>query len=268
MPHDISGAAERLSSPAMLLLVICAWLPLVACSVSAERTVAPAISPASPSPGSSAAAACPSPGEGTCLGDLSSGTTYQSTSFRPQVTFSVPVEGWMNAEDYPGTFSLLAPDNTVSGINAQTSDYIGIATSIVPSGLKQARGCVFRPIPGNWSTPGRVASYFTSDSTLMTTRPRPASVGGLRGVVLDVRVKPGATLTSCTVAGQRFKFTGAFSGSPPTQLDHAVVRDETIRLYLLAHAGRVMLVEANDVDAVPAELISLTTVVRALRFSD
>lgn len=262
------GYRRGVAGPALIWLLACAGVLSVVggCTAeSPERGSAATVESGdsalpSPTPG------CPPAGEGTCLGDLTSGQIYQSSSFQPQVAFSVPAEGWVNAEDYPGNFSLLAPGGTIAGINAQTSDYIGIATAIAPSELAKAHGCVFQTLPGRWSTPQQVAGYFTDDPTLNSSQPHPVTVGGLRGVVLDIRTRPHVHLASCTVGGQRFRFGGSFSGVDPTQLDHAVIPGETIRLYLLAHDGAVLLVEANDVDAAPGDMASLEAVVRDLQF--
>lgn len=209
---------------------------------------------------------CPPHGEGTCLGELTAAQTYVSSSFRPRVTFTVPTRGWVNAEDYPGTFSLLAPSGRIAGINEQTADFIGIATSIAPSQLQEPRGCVFDPIPGRWSTPARVARYFANDAALRTSRPRPVSVGGLEGLMLDVRTRTDVQLTSCSIGNQRFSFAGSFSGVGPTQLDHVVVPHETLRLYLLRHDGGVLLVEIDDVDAAGGGIVTMLPVVASLEF--
>ncbi len=58
---------------------------------------------------------------------------YTTTMFEPTLTYSVP-EGWSNMEDLPGNFLLLPPGSTLEGVNAGTSDYLGVYTSVVPPG--------------------------------------------------------------------------------------------------------------------------------------
>ena len=78
---------------------------------------------------------CPNPEGGPqnhCLGPLDPGA-YTTTMFEPTLTYSVP-QGWSNMEDLRGNFLLLPPGGALDGVNAGTSDYLGVYTSVVPPG--------------------------------------------------------------------------------------------------------------------------------------
>jgi len=166
---------------------------------------------------------CPNVEGGACLGRLTPRTSYTTKIFTPQLTYQVPTRGWFNYEDTPGNFLLVPPRNDLPGVNAGTSDYLGVYTAIVPAKITQADGCVIAPVPGAWTSPDAVAAWFRKQRNLDTSRPVRVSVGGLRGVVVDLRTKPGATLSTCTVDGQRLRLAGLFSGVSPSSLDHAEV---------------------------------------------
>ena len=92
------------------------------------------------------------------------------------------------------------------------------------------------------------------------------TVGGLQGVVLDVRVEPGARLPSCTFEGKPFALFMLYR-SIPASLEHAVTAGMTMRLYLLSHRQGTLAVEVSDIDTAPGTLRSLSAVVRGFRFT-
>jgi hypothetical protein len=161
---------------------------------------------------------------------------------------------------------LVPPRNDLPGVNAGTSDFLGVYTAIAPARIAQADGCVVEAVPGAWATPRRVAAWFRTRVDLEVTPPDRVSIGGLRGVVVDLRTKPGARLSTCTVDSQRLRLAGIFTGLPPSSLDHAVVPGMTMRLFLLAWAHQVLAVELDDIDEAPGDLASLTAVARTLHF--
>ena len=105
-----------------------AALMIAACGQGAP--VSPTALPSSPIP-SPSAAACPNPEGGECLGPLTGGT-YATVEFQPGVTYTVP-DGWANYEDLPGNFLLAPPSGTLEGVNAGTSDYIGLYDGTAPA---------------------------------------------------------------------------------------------------------------------------------------
>lgn len=110
-----------------------------------------------------------------------------------------------------------------------------------------------------------MAAWFRRQANLDASRPVPVSIGGLRGVLIDLRTKQGS-LVACTVDGQQLRLAGIFSGVSPSSLDHAVIPGMTMRLMLLSSARKVLVVELDDIDDAPGGLASLTAVARNLKF--
>lgn len=211
---------------------------------------------------------CPNPGVRgiPCLGRLVPGTTYSTRAFRPQFTYRVPGHGWVNYQDDRGAYLLVPPENDPAGVDPGKSDFIGVATAMAPARVTDPHGCAIEALPGSW-TPAAVAAWFRRQPNLRATRPARTSVGGLRGVVLDLRTRPGAEMETCTAApGVHLELAGITTGLPPSEFDHAVIPGMTMRVFLLAHDGRVLLIELDDIYEAPGDLFSLTTVARGFRF--
>ncbi len=142
---------------------------------------------------------------------------------------------------------------------------VGTYTSVAPALLTDPTGCIIQAVPGHW-TPAKMAAHYRQRPNLTTSRPVPISVGGLSGVMLDMRTKPGSRLDVCTVNGQRLALAGEFVGLSPSSLEHAVMPGMSMRMIMLSSAGNVLLVEIDDLDKAPAGLAELTAVARHLRF--
>jgi hypothetical protein len=241
-------------------------LTLAGVSPAGAREVAQATALSAAHPGTMTD--CPNPeGGGPCIGRLQAGKTYTTQWFIPQITYRVDQAGWANYEDLPGNFLLVPPGNDLAGVNAGTSDFIGVYTAIQPTHLTDPASCTFEPVPGKWNSPRAVAGYFYHHPLLVTSRPVPVSVGGLNGFVVTSRIKPGSTLDRCTFDDGTFiELAGTFSGIPPSYLDHTLIPDMTMRLFLLSFNDHVLAIEVDDIDAAPATLAQLTTGARHLRF--
>lgn len=209
---------------------------------------------------------CPNPEGGLCLGPVQAGQPYKTQLFSPQLTYRVPNDGWSNYEDTSGNFLLVPPRNDLPGVNGGTSDFLGVYTSIAPSRIVQAAGCITGLVPGAGRSPQVMAAWFARQRDLAASKPKPVVVGGLRGVVLDLRTAPRTSLTSCTVNGQRIELAGLFSGVAPSALDHAVIPGMTMRLFLLARERQVLGIELDDIDRAPGNLADLTAVARDITF--
>ncbi len=173
--------------------------------------------------------------------------------------------GLAQLEDTPGNFLLVPPGNDLPGVNAGTSDFIGTYTSVAPARLTDPKGCIIQTVPGDW-TPAKMAAYYRQRPNLTTSRPVRITIGGLTGVMLDMRTKPGSKLDVCTVEGQRLALAGEFNGLAPSSLQHAVIPGMTMRMIMLNSAGNVLLVEIDDIDNAPLALPALTAVARQMRF--
>ena len=254
---------------AVVAAVLCTVALVAGCSSEESAGQATAAGPASDPPASSPAdvpaPACPNPEGGFCVGRLAARTVYTTRLMTPQVTYRVPTRGWFNYEDYPGGLLLVPPHNTLAGVNLQTSDFLGVATAVTPARVVDLHGCFMEPLPGDW-TPSRVAAWFRRQPNLDASTPVPATVGGLRGVVIDLRTKPGSHLIPCTFSGQRFPIAGPFMGIGRTHLEHALIPGMTMRLFLLSYRGNVLDIELSDIDDAPTSMATLTVVARHLKF--
>jgi hypothetical protein len=182
--------------------------------------------------------ACPNPEGGACLGPLVAGT-YQTSIFAPQITYVVG-DGWANYEDLPGNFLLVPPGNDLAGVNAGTSDYIGIYSSIAVADA----GCVEQGAPGVGTTPSDIAAELTGRLGLTTTPPEPVSVGDLEGVVFDIRLADDWS-DVCPFAPD-LPLVPLIIGVPPSGLLHVMIPELTLRLYLLDRSGSTLAIEVND----------------------
>lgn len=214
--------------------------------------------PSGSTPPESTAPVCPNPEGQYCLGKLDAGT-YSTRIFNPAITYTVPA-GWWNYEDTPGNFLLVPPYGDLPGVNAGTSDFIGIYASVVAeayscSGQDQVTGVLWKPAP--------VAHYIAGRRGLATTRPRPVQVGGLKGVVLDIRLRRGAGLQCPGYAPPYFPI---ITGVGRTGLDHGVIPHMVMRLYLLQQSGSILAVELDDISG-GSHLDRLSQIVHGISFA-
>ena len=116
------------------------------------------------------------------LGDLENGASYASRKFKPELTLTIPQEGNWNAA------------------GADNADHVELEPEPVPpvssSGISfHHMTRVFPPdkggvIPGDAvAGPADFAAWLTSHPHLRTTKPKPVEALGLKGVLIDVRVK-------------------------------------------------------------------------------
>jgi hypothetical protein len=188
---------------------------------------------------------------GTCHGVLSAGT-YSTTSFTPSITYTVPDDGWANGEDRVGIFVLLAPGESFAGVEADTSDWIGVFRSVGAA----AAGCDEEVEPGVVSAQA-LTDWFTSQPGLVVTEPQPTSVGGLGGLMIDISLAPGWTETCPFIPD--IPLVNLLIGTGPSELGVVVeatwttrlylldFNDDNIAIYVMDHPGRFSL---EDYDAV------------------
>ena len=218
-------------------------------------------------PSSSAAPPdCPNPEGMLCLGALTAGKSYTTQVMSPTITYSVPVNGWFNYEDTSGNFLLVPPGSDLPGVNAGTSDFIGVYTSIGASRFTDPPECPdVEFVPAVPTTPAAMAAWMAAQVQLKVTKPRAASVGGLDGLMLDVRLAdPEPEVCSAPDLASVFLL---FSGYSPSSLDHGVIPAMTMRLILLKNGDDLTVIEIDDIDAAPATLASMTTVAKDFVFT-
>jgi hypothetical protein len=206
----------------------------------------------------SAAPECPNPHDGGyCLGPLEAGTTYTTELFRPTLTYEVP-EGWGNYEDLPGNFLLLPPSGDLNGVDAGTSDYIGIYTSVAALGLSCAT-----TLADTGRTPEEIAAWFKAEPALVVTDGGAVQVGGLSGVVLDLVLAEGGGIT-CGGMGDT-SLVPLILGWAPSSLEHALISGVTMRLYLLAYGDGTLAIEVDDLEG-GANLDEYSAIIESMTF--
>jgi hypothetical protein len=195
----------------------------------------------STSPSASARPECPVPYHGDCLGPIPAGT-YTTVTFQPPITYAVPAGGWFNSEDLAGLFTLIPPAFSVDlDSNEPTGDNIGIATSVVAANAD----CAESEQPGVAHTAAALAAEFAHRAGLTTTTPTPVSVGGLKGLVLDIRLAAGWTQTCFYSQGE--PDVPLFLGVGPSRgLDTSIGSGSMMRLYLLDHSGATLAILIFD----------------------
>lgn len=195
---------------------------------------------ASVAPSLAARPPCPYPGRGgTCLGVVSAGT-YSTTSFTPSITYTVPHDGWSNGEDRVGIFVLLAPGESFAGVEADTSDWIGVFRSVGAA----AAGCDEEVEPGVVSAQA-LTDWFTRQPGLVVTEPQPTSVGGLSGLMIDLSLAPDWTGT-CPFIPDIPLVSLLYGTGLSEGLGVVVEASWTTRLYLLDFEGSNVAIYVMD----------------------
>lgn len=258
--HKATRMMRRAAFSCALTLILtgCAGASVPPSTAALTVAATTAVSTATPRPSAAASPtstprpACPNPTGGQCLGVLPAGT-YSTVRFGPTITYIVPA-GWENSEDLSGNFALLPPGNDIAGVDAGTSDYIGVYASIAPHA---PCGHPVLDIHGA----AAMAAYMRGQAAYATTAARPASVGGLSGVVLDIRLAP--TWKKACVPGAPDAFL--ITGVTPSDFDHGLVGKLAIRLYLLDRGTNVLAIEVDDVSG-GGHLDGYDVVVKSLQF--
>jgi len=188
---------------------------------------------------------CTVPWQGTCLGELSSGT-HSTRTFRPALTYTVPLD-WTNSGDMPGHVGLVPPGGDFTAIDIGQSDYINVDTSIATA----KEGCADGP--SKIHTPGAFVRWLAHEPGLVTTKPVPVTVGGLSGVVVDIRMRKDWKQTCSWSQGVPAAQVLTGLDPSPTQLAHGMLPQPMVmRLYLLNYRH--------------GKLVSYSRLVRSFRF--
>lgn len=204
---------------------------------------------------------CPNPHGGACLGELAQGT-YTTKLFATQLSYTV-ADGWANLEDLPGNVLLVPPTASAEGVDAGTADYVGLYDGIAVA----SADCFERPQSDVDTTPAAMAAWFVAHPGLDTTDPTAVSVGGLDGLVLDLRLADDYTGTCPYAQPEGTPLLPMIIGARPAEVHHVMCCDIATRLYLLAgQAGRVLAIELSDVPG-GADLEGLDAVVDDFVFS-
>jgi hypothetical protein len=181
--------------------------------------------------------------------------TYVSRAFKPAVTYTVPA-GWWTQSDAADYF----------GLQPVESDLTGIHLFRDPQAASQDPACPTAPEPGVGTLSSELASWIRARPGLAVSNPRMVTVGGLRGVELDVAIADGWT-ASCPFANG-VPAVPLFVGADG--LRWVVAGSERLRLDLLDVPGGGTVVV--DVDAFDGTLwdsfvAAATPIVKSLDFA-
>jgi hypothetical protein len=182
--------------------------------------------------------------------------TYTSAAFQPAVTYTVP-SGWRVAEDSPGYFAL----------QPVTSEITGIHIFANPLAASQNPTCPTTAEPGVGTGSLELAAWIRGLPGFVASSPRMATVGGLRGVELDLAINSGWT-ASCPFANG-VPTVPLFVGADGN-LRWVVAGNERLRLDLLDEpGGRTVVVDIDAFDGTLFDdlLAAATPIVQSFSFA-
>lgn len=211
---------------------------LPACSgpgdaASASRTRTSSTSSADPT---ASPIPCFNPHGGECLGPLEAGT-YQTSVFEPAIRYTVP-SGWVNAEDLLGNFQLYREEDPQEGLVG--GSYIGIFNDArIPD------GCAEDGDPTIGNDPADLVAWYRSHDGLATSRPRRVTVGGLRGLLVDVPLRKDYRGTCPWSEG--FPVVPVMIGSGVSALFHVSLHEIHVRLLVLRWKSANVTIELTSV---------------------
>lgn len=182
--------------------------------------------------------------------------TYTSAAFLPAVTYTVP-DRWELVSDTAAYFQLRPAGSDVTGIYLFRDV---VAASQDPS-------CPSTPAAGVGTTSTELVAWIRQVEGLVVTSPAMVTVGGLRGVSVDISISPTWT-ASCPFANGLPTVPLLVGGS--SDLRWVVAGDEQLRLYVMDLPGGGILIV--DVDAFDGSLFSsllsnAAPIVKSLQFA-
>jgi hypothetical protein len=208
---------------------------------------------------------CPNPDGGSsnrCLGQLPAGT-FATAMFAPGMRYTVS-QDWLDLEDMPGNFLLVAPGGSLAGVGDGSSDYVGVY-----AGVAIADGdCDEAPAEGVESSAAAMARALAHRPGLTATEPQAVAIGGLEGRMLDIELAPDWTGSCPFAAGT--PVVPLIIGVGPAGLHHVAIAGPTTRFYFLDGAvlpeGSLnIVIEVNDAPG-GTSLDALAAVVDAFAF--
>jgi hypothetical protein len=224
--RNLAGMRPLTIIPALLAVLI------AACGSANAASTGPADGNAkAQAAGIQPAPACPNPHGGTCLGPLHAGT-FTTRTFSPAITYTVP-SGWTNGEDLPGNFLL-----QLSG----DARYLGIYQN-----ANAPYTCEEHPDPDVGQSVAEYTRWLRRHPLLHVTTPRPVSIGGLHGVVIDISKAPGTKGKGCTYEGTTGYVPFIVGGRGPAELHHVITDTPgwTARVYLLRYKRGNVTIEVS-----------------------
>ncbi len=191
---------------------------------------------------------------GTCLGELTAGT-HKSRSFQPGLTYTVPI-GWTNFTDHNGVVGLIPPGGDFSVADDGKSDRIDAFTSIATGMCGTG--------PGTGHTPDAFLRWIRQQPGFAPIQPRAATIGGLSGYVVDLRMRDASAGPCPGDPGQP-----VLTGLPPSPegLNFWIMpRPMVMRLYLLHYKGGTLGIEITELQG-SSKLAAYSDIVKTFRFA-
>ena len=182
--------------------------------------------------------------------------TYTSAAFQPAVTYTVP-NGWRVASDSSDYFALQPVNSEITGIHFFRD----------PQAASQDPTCPTSAEPGVGTGSLELATWIRGLPGFVASSPRMVTVGGLRGVELDLALNTGWT-ASCPFANG-VPTVPLFVGSNGS-LRWVVAGNERLRLSLLDVPGGgtvVVDIDAFDGTLMDELLAAATPIVQSLKFA-
>ena len=196
---------------------------------------------------------CPNPEGGSCLGTLRPGT-YTTRAFAPAITYTVP-RGWTNGEDLPGNFLLQRKgDNRYMGIYRDANAPLDCLEAFDPA------------VPQSVTA---YARWLRRHPLLRVTPPVAVSIGGLRGVYVDISKAPGTRGQGCPFSELGGDVPFIIGGRGPASLLHVILDTPGFeeRLFLLRRGrGNVVIEVGPEGASLGAYLQEVMPILRSLKF--
>jgi hypothetical protein len=180
---------------------------------------------------------------GACAGDLPIGMGA-TRELRPRVVYRISEDGWTNVKDYPGNYVLLPPGGDVPGINAGTSDYLAVFTSVYPLRRRCAtEEQLLSGQPRVERAAAGIAHELSDRPGVVGPDPQPVEIGTLKGFLVDLRIERGWT-GHCFFDDR--PTVPMIGGLPPSELIHVLQPGFSYRYYFLDHRGSTLAIEIQD----------------------
>jgi len=198
-----------------------------------------------------------------CQGPLEPGT-YRAEFFEHPVAYEFTVEdpGW--TWYYSGNFRIVADDTPTDGLDRYSE---GVYVVLFP--VAASTTCVEEPEPGVGHTVNALADWLEQLPGLVVTGRSPVTLGGLRGVRMDLTVSPRWTKT-CPFSEGMPAVPLVMRKSEFGGYHFAIVPGVSMRWFLLPWHGGVILVDIDESKGgmTRAELLEAATpIVESFGFS-
>jgi serine/threonine-protein kinase len=247
--HTLAVTVEAQSASTLRSL-----LPTVQSILGSLRVRAAAVQPVLP-----LSVLCTQVFYGTCLGELRAGT-HSTSTFRPKLTYTVPV-GWTNSGDKPGYMGLIPPGGDRGAVDIGKSDYINVFTRVTTGNGHCADG------HGTARTPEELVRWFRSQPAIAPFTAERTSIGGLDGLVVDLRMRRGWRAPCPWSRGLPAQQAITGLAPSPDEMNHSLLPQPMVmRLYLLRYNGGTLAIEIDEVRG-DSKLPAYSKVVESFRFA-